>query len=975
MKTGQKLRVGIFELQELEVRRFLTTASIGSSNTLNILGTGSGETIFVNRLSNGRVSVTGVGSTFVPGSGGGQFNKINISGVGGSDSITISGNVPYNSATITGGSGNDTIVGGASGDRIIGDGGFDTANYSARVNALRIDLDGNADDGWASGEGDNVQTEEVLGGSGNDTITGSGGSDFLAGGGGADSLTGNGGNDELVGSTGQDKMFGNDGDDALYAKNNDVDTVNGGGGPDDFDLAEIDGGDVSGLAAAATARSLILQANGIDPAALDTTYGGNGTGLNSGPDLNWSQITAATVDSQGRVILVGYAFRDNLFDGFSFDFVATRYNADGSWDSGFADDGEMVVDFTENPGGGYSDDDFAFGVTTDADDNIFIVGSSSDEEAGGSEDFALCRLDVSGAFDGTFGTHRYDIVSEDTTIGGNGRDVAHDVVVQADGKIVVVGTSNVDVEFGGGDVAIIRLDDLGELDGGFNGTGMNTLDVGSDEGVAVALQNLPGDEGAQRIIVGGVSNGNFLVARFTPVGDLDGSFNDIGYRSFDINDGSTDVLNDVAVNAGNEIVAVGQSYFPITFTSALKPTPIFSAAGVLANVAADGSTSSAQTSDTVASYNAAAFDADGNVVVVGSNGSDFILTRYTATFALDTSFNDGMPIVTDFTPVGDSPWLDAALGLGVVGGKIVVGGYSDTNGDGDYQTSVARFGSAGGEGEVTEVEGFISYDDVQNDDGDNRSTGATLYLKASQLDDESGALVTLGNNKNVVKIYTIENEDGVEQVAVDVNGLVVYYDLTTTRITINANYGNDVITATDDVLIPLFINGNGGNDTIIGGGGNDQITGGSGDDSVRGGAGHDVIQGRQDKDKVFGDAGNDILIGGSQADSLSGGDGEDILIGGTIAYENDTEALESLSAEWRSGNDNPTRILNLRNGGGLNGTNVLTVGSGGTIFNDSARDSLTGGNDRDWFFRKNSGTSSQRDTIIGGSSGEEVDNY
>ena len=94
-----------------------------------------------------------------------------------------------------------------------------------------------------------------------------------------------------------------------------------------------------------------------------------------------------------------------------------------------------------------------------------------------------------------FGTRRYDIVSEDSAIGGNGRDVAYDVVVQADDKIVVVGTSNRDIEFGGGDVAVIRLDESGSLDVGFNeGTGMNTLDVGNDEGVAVALQSLAGDE-------------------------------------------------------------------------------------------------------------------------------------------------------------------------------------------------------------------------------------------------------------------------------------------------------------------------------------------------------------------------------------------------------------------------------------------------------------------------------------------------
>src|SRR5438128_1039782 len=83
---------------------------------------------------------------------------------------------------------------------------------ATRTGALRISLDGLANDGEvAIGEADNVQTEEVIGGAGNDTMTGSAADDFLGGGAGADSLVGNGGNDQLTGSSGADKLFGNNG--------------------------------------------------------------------------------------------------------------------------------------------------------------------------------------------------------------------------------------------------------------------------------------------------------------------------------------------------------------------------------------------------------------------------------------------------------------------------------------------------------------------------------------------------------------------------------------------------------------------------------------------------------------------------------------------------------------------------------------------------------------------------------------------
>src|SRR6185436_18437976 len=151
---------------------------------------------------------------------------------------------------VNGNDGNDLLDAGGGNDLIVGGNNFDTTNYSVRTGALRVTLDGLANDGEvAAAEADNVQTEEVIGGAGNDTITGGAGDDFLGGGAGADSLVGNGGNDQLTGSSGIDKLFGNDGDDFLQAQNSDQDTVSGGtnsNGTADFDLASIDTVDVAG---------------------------------------------------------------------------------------------------------------------------------------------------------------------------------------------------------------------------------------------------------------------------------------------------------------------------------------------------------------------------------------------------------------------------------------------------------------------------------------------------------------------------------------------------------------------------------------------------------------------------------------------------------------------------------------------------------------------------------------------------------
>jgi Ca2+-binding RTX toxin-like protein len=270
----------ILSLELLEMRRMLTTASVSSSHVLNIFGTKLNETIFVNRLSNGKVSITGIATQFKPGSGSGQFNKILIDAGNGDDKVTISSNVPYSSATILGGGGKDKLVGGkgndlvsggeendtvdgggGGGDSLVGGPDFDTANYSHRTDDLTISLDNNANDGGNKGaEHDNVQTEEVICGAGDDTVTGSSGDDFIAGGAGDDVLKGMGGNDDLIGSTGTDQLYGANGDDFLQAKNQDRDTVSGGTNSDgsaDFDLASVDSIDTAGTtrAAAATATS------------------------------------------------------------------------------------------------------------------------------------------------------------------------------------------------------------------------------------------------------------------------------------------------------------------------------------------------------------------------------------------------------------------------------------------------------------------------------------------------------------------------------------------------------------------------------------------------------------------------------------------------------------------------------------------------------------------------------------------------
>ena len=135
-------------------------------------------------------------------------------GEGGDDTLT--------GRAVVGGPGDDRIlgtngddgplIGGPGADTIDGDGGEDTASYADRAGPVRVTLDAIADDG-ADGERDDVRTENVTGGEGDDVLIGDGAANRLNAGAGENELRGAGGRDRLLGGPDRDTLDGGPGDD------------------------------------------------------------------------------------------------------------------------------------------------------------------------------------------------------------------------------------------------------------------------------------------------------------------------------------------------------------------------------------------------------------------------------------------------------------------------------------------------------------------------------------------------------------------------------------------------------------------------------------------------------------------------------------------------------------------------------------------------------------------------------------------
>jgi hypothetical protein len=78
-----------------------------------------------------------------------------------------------------------------------------------------------------------------------------------------------------------------------------------------------------------------------------------------------------------------------------------------------------------------------------------------------------------------------------------------------------------------------------------------------------------------------------------------------------------------------------------------------------------------------------------------------------------------------------------------------------------------------------------------------------------------------------------------------------------------------------------LLEGDEGNDTLVGGAGHDRLVGGAGNDSLQGNAHNDFLDGGAGNDQLFGDGGNDSLFGGIGQDALFGNEGDDTLTADT----------------------------------------------------------------------------------------------
>ncbi|MEO0024314.1 MAG: hypothetical protein RL196_755 [Actinomycetota bacterium] len=240
------------------------------------------------------------------------------------------------------------------------------------------------------------------------------------------------------------------------------------------------------------------------------------TSLGNGDD----HAKSVALQADGKIVVAG----DHV-DGDSSNVFVARYNTDGSLDEtfGVTDDGTVngVVNLSVGEG-----NDTATAVAVQTDGKVVVAGF---HENGGSTDVVVARFATDGSLDASFGTAADSTPNGITNTSiGDGNDEGRDLVIQADGKIVVAGT-HIGTD-GTSDIAVLRYNTDGSLDASFgtaddgtaNGIVDQSLGSGDDKACGVAVQ-----ADGKILVVGNhaaAGSNDIAVLRFNADGSLDESF-------------------------------------------------------------------------------------------------------------------------------------------------------------------------------------------------------------------------------------------------------------------------------------------------------------------------------------------------------------------------------------------------------------------------------------------------------------------
>lgn len=442
---------------------------------------------------------------------------------------------------IEGGDGDDTLAGGSGSDTFDGGDGNDFVDYSyTGSNSLVVDLGLATAVFTSSGTTEsflNNSIENIIGGSGNNTLIGDFQDNVIDGGGGNDNIDGGAGDDTLLGGTGNDTIDGGDDDDSIEGGDGSDDliggdgddTLSGGSGSDDFD-----GGDGTDTVDFSYTDSNALTINLATGVATFTSSGTSET-LTNIENVFGGLGNNTIVGDNNNNVLDGNAGTNTISGGGGNDTINAGVGDED-------DDDSQIIRSTLNGNGG--------------DDRLISQGGDTQFNGGSGNDTFI----ASSGQDGFDGGADFDLV--DFTY-----STSNSLVIDLAGTTAGLGTGV--AYFGAYDPASLDNEVLANMEAAIGSNG-DTLIYGTNG--ANDLDGAAGDDtllggGGSDTLTGGLENDTFVYE----TGDDDDTITDFNVDGTDQVDArgagfvTTDDFDDLA--GGNNVVDAGDSANGITVTA------------------------------------------------------------------------------------------------------------------------------------------------------------------------------------------------------------------------------------------------------------------------------------------------------------------------------------------------------------------------------------------------------------------------
>ncbi|MEW6583122.1 MAG: hypothetical protein AB1416_10225, partial [Actinomycetota bacterium] len=418
-----------------------------------------------------------------------------------------------------------------------------------------------------------------------------------------------------------------------------------------------------------------LAALNLATGALDGAFDGDGKVLtrldtNNTGDVHLLQGGLAAHDPDpnatgGETVTVGGALSPEGQD--PGDPLILRYSAaTGALDPAFATDGSAAFPVGRPV--------IPQDVVLDGDKPILLAETAG----GGGDDTVLVKATAAGAADTTFDTDGARITDLGELAGDRLVAAAPD---PAGGAVVAGATTTA----GASRILVARVLAAGGLDPAFSGDGAAAPDLPpalsfvTEEVTSVAVH------ADRRIVVTGYGRTATatvpFIARLTPEGLLDATFDTDGVRTLDVTPTTTMPVSPVGIDREGRAVTVAESSGKLAvwrFTAAGAPDPSFGGG--------DGVVELTATGITLFPPAAPAFGPDGRIAVVGntSSGGNGRSLAWVLTPAgePDATFASGGPLTVDLTATGRDGVTAARLGSD--GRLTLLGNTVEPNGSGVY---------------------------------------------------------------------------------------------------------------------------------------------------------------------------------------------------------------------------------------------------------------------------------------------------